>query len=144
MADNYFAGRHGDLLHAATSSAALVSFGALQDFQLNVSAEPIEVTNNDSGGYRENVDGIKEWDFTADALMVSTNATAEHENIRSYLSTATRRWFAMANDAVGSTGYHWQGYAYVSGWGLSMGETRGVQLNNFSLVGDGVLVESST
>lgn len=143
MATNVFKGRHGDLLHAATSSGTLVAFGHIRNFSMTVSADVINATSFDSSDWREVLPGERQWSFTAETLMVSTNATAEHATLRSYLTTETRRWFAVANDAVGSTGYHWQGYGYVTDWDVQ-GPENEVQLQNFTITGDGAYVESST
>lgn len=40
---------------------------------LNRSADSIDVTSKDSGGWKENLQGLKEWSIDTDGLMVDTD-----------------------------------------------------------------------
>jgi predicted secreted protein len=105
-----------------------------------VNAETIDVTNMDSSGWRELLDGTKSWEFTAEALWLSTATTSKQDELRTALSSGTRQWFKFQNStAAGSQTF--QGWGYVSRWNLTADQSD-VQIHNLSISGDGSIAES--
>jgi len=141
--DPYFAGRQGTVGFATSSSVAATNIGKLTNFRISVTQNSIPVTNFDSSFWAENIAGERSWSVTADALMVSTSATAPG-TLRSYLSTQTRFWSEIKNTSTTATaGYSFSGYGFLGSWDLG-GDNDSPQTNSYEFFGDGPLVESST
>lgn len=142
MATNVFAGRVGDLLVATASSlsTAAATVGKLRNFEVSVTADTIDATNFGSSGWGENIDGIKRWTVTAEALWASTAFTSQQDNLRTALSSGVRQWFKIRN-STGTGSQTFQGWGYVNSWTLAAG-VEDIQLHNFGITGDGALTES--
>jgi predicted secreted protein len=112
MATNLFHGRKGIVQTAATSSGTAANFGRVRNFSLDVNAETIDVTNMDSSGWRELLDGTKSWEFTAEALWLSTAATTKQDDLRSALSSGARQAMVQVPEFDGS------GFADFPGLGI--------------------------
>jgi len=136
MADNYFAGRVAKFGVASASSVALTAVGKVTGVDVSVNGEPIPVTNFDSSGWREVIKGVRDWEVSFEAMMVSTSISAAHDTLRGYLSSETRAWFGLQNSTADPYGIAFQGFGYMSGWTMS-GNTDDAQLFNGSITGDG-------
>jgi TP901-1 family phage major tail protein len=47
--------------------------GELREMELSLEDELIDATSHDSGGWRENINGLNNWNITADALYIQNN-----------------------------------------------------------------------
>jgi predicted secreted protein len=141
MAANVFAGRSGFIGFSAASSnsSAAIKLGKWQNWEITVTGETIDVTNNDSGVWREKLFGHATWSGTAEAVQCSTalSTSITQDDFRSDLSSGTRKYWVMY-DSTGTGGTKFHGWAYPTGFGLSA-DHDGAVMTNFGLDGDGAL-----
>lgn len=86
-------GRKGALYSALTSTGTLVLVGNLRNWEASGTNELIDVTNRDSSGNREFIDGPHNHQATFEALYLSSNAT--QVAILDSLSTRSARYYAV-------------------------------------------------
>lgn len=141
-ASKVFAGKDGVLGVGASSSVAYTKFGALRNFEVNVTRDTADATNFDSSGWRETMPTIASWTLTAEALTLSTAATSQQDELRGYLGSETRSWFTVLNSTVAGS-WAWKGWGYVTNWSVG-GGLEDVQVTNFEVTGDGKLNEAAT
>jgi len=143
MATNVFAGRAGDLRVAATSSGTGVTLGKMRNWSVDVTGDVVDVTNFDSGGWRESLDGVKGWTISAESLMCGSTiaASVSQDELRTALSSGTRQCF-WAYDSTATGSHIFWGNGYVAGWTLG-GELEGAVMHGFSITGDGTLTETT-
>ena len=141
MATNVFKGREGKIQVAGTSVTTGTNFGAVRNFTVNVTRGEISVANFDSSGWDIRLDGIASWSFSAETVFLSTAATVnEQDTLRAAALAGTRKYFVFGN-STGTDSQTFKGWGYITGWDWS-GAVDGPQLINFSITGDGKIVES--
>ena len=141
MATNAYKGREGQLLIGATSSATGVKFGAIQNFEFNVTRPEISFTHFDSSGWAQTFPGTARWTGSAQCIWLSTAATVnEQDTIRSALTGETRKFFTVSN-STGAGSQTFKSWGYISGWTLGSPEDA-PQILNVTFVGDGKYTES--
>ena len=70
---NTFAGFEA-FLYIGNSGSADTKIAEVRDIELAIEDELIDVTSHDSAGWRCNLSGLRNWNFTAEALNVTADA----------------------------------------------------------------------
>ena len=147
MATNVYAGRAGDVRFAATTAATAVTLGKMRNWSIDVSGDPIECTNFDSGGWKEYVDaGSRNWTLSVESIHCSTalSTSVSQDNFRSAMSSGTRQyWTVYDNTSTVAGASVFRGWGYTGGWTLG-GELDGPVITGFSVTGDGALTEATS
>lgn len=144
MATNVFAAREADLLVSnGTSSGSFTTLGKLREIGIDVTRNMIDASSFDSSGWTDRLTGQASWTVTGTAVFASTAATSQQDELRSFLSSESRKWWKLASSTAAG-GNAFQGYAYVGGWSHQARGLDEVQLFGFTLNGDGKYVETSS
>lgn len=111
--------------------------GEVRNLTLRVEADNIDVTSHDSAGWREFIQGLKQWTATAEALYVDTNA--QQDAVYAALTGGTVIDLRIyAEEASGKE--QWEGEARVTSWELS-GPNDDAAVVNLEFQGTGALTK---
>lgn len=134
MASNVLAGRIGNIMYAATSSASPANLGALRNFEVTADRDMMDAGSFDSSGYSEHLPGEITWQMTAETLFLSTGATSQQDELRGLLASGSSGYFRFY--ANSTSGHAVLGWGYVAGFNFT-GDRANPQLQNFTIQGDG-------
>ena len=145
MASNVFGGRKGYISIATASSVAVAKFGAIRDWELNVTATNIAVTHQDSSAWTERLTGTRDWTFRAAMVWLSTAATHKQSQLRTMMSSGKRNWFTFRNSTgTGTTGSQaFKGWGFLKNWRWN-GDIENAQLFDVEVEGDGKITEATS
>jgi len=125
------AGRKGVISIAGSSTGTDVEIGTLRNYSVSVSKDLVDITNFDSSGWTENLDGRKSWGISAESLHVSTNASLA--SLVNFFSSGSSHWVTI--QPTTSDTQEWAGAAIVTGYEVGAGSDNDPVLLNFSAQG---------
>ena len=87
---------------------------------LNVNVAGIDVTNKDSSGWAEELNGTRDWEVTFSGIADNAlELSAGFPNVRSFFTYVNSR--SKIKIAWGQDGYHWYGDAHIRNFSMSAG-----------------------
>lgn len=138
MATKAIQGRKASLSIQSASSGAAVLVAEAKNYKFSVTDTLIDVTSNDSSGWKESIEGPRSWSMDAQALHISTGAALVA--IHKALSSGTLRYVVLT-PATAKT-FKLKGWVNVKSWDIA-GDQQDAWLTNFSVEGTRALVITS-
>jgi predicted secreted protein len=135
MATQAFAAFTGKVYVSLDGGSNYTAIGEVRDATLSISQEEIEASSFDSGGWKEFIPGMKEWEFESEALYLYGDAG--QDNVYNVLvNGTTAKWRFIPKTGTGNKGY--QGDGFVTSWETNSAVDDAVSVS-ISLRGSGQL-----
>ena len=115
-----------------------------QNGSININHSTREITNKESAGWSEQLEGLRDWSVDVDGAYAWTNAAGSaltngfEDVITSYIITRTALTVKFGNSAGATGDTLYSGTAYVTSGSIS-GGTEDTATYSMSLVGTGAL-----
>lgn len=129
----------------STGTTNLVAFA--QNCTLNVNHSPREITNKESGGYKEILEGLRDFSIDIDGAYAWTNAggTALTDGVDDVLETnvlnARQAVTFIFGDTASTSDISYSGSGFITSVSLT-GGTEDTATYSLSIEGTGVLAQS--
>jgi len=129
---------------ASTATTSQTAFAELQNYTLTVSSDVIDVTSHDSAGFKEVLQGIRSWSWSADLIHISTGAG--QGALRAALLTTAAAGAPLVNisfmQTTATASKKFVGKTRLTGFEVSHG-TNDAVLGKMSGVGSGALARTA-
>ena len=109
---------------------------------LNVSQETIDVTNKDSSGRKEFINGVKSWTLDCEAFTTSSGETVSGDTSIAALEAGTKVYVQFRDGSGQASAKKHTGYGYITSIGVNanVGE---FSTYSVSVQGTGTLTQAS-
>lgn len=137
-------------LYSVSSSGVgagnLVAFA--QNCSISIEHSPRDITNKESGGYSESLEGLRSWSIEMDGAYAWTDAagTALTDGADDLLQTnildaRTKFFVGFGGTTTVTSDVRYWGECYITSWSVSAG-TEDTSTYSISLTGTGVITQN--
>lgn len=130
-------------LSTAASAGGTNAIAELRNCTVRVSRDMIDVTSNDSSGWRNIITGTASWSATAEALYVPSTVDAGYLT-RNALSSASSMSFLFMPSTAASGTYAYTGTAHIGSWEIAGTDPNGAFAFNVQIEGHDALTFSTS
>ena len=129
-------------MSTAASAGGTNAFAELRNCTIRVTQDVIDVTSNDSSGWRSILPGTRSWRATAEALYVPSTADAGYL-VRNALSSGSSMAFLFQPST--GTAYSYTGTAHIGSWEIAGNDPSGAFAFSVEIEGhEGLTFSTST
>tara|TARA_Y100000310_G_scaffold73139_1_gene69305 strand:+ start:2450 stop:2893 length:444 start_codon:yes stop_codon:yes gene_type:complete len=127
------------------SSAILVAYA--QSGTLNVNMSTRSITNKESSGWDENMEGVRNWDVSVDGAYAWVNVSdADLSNsaddvLNSYIITRAQVTVQFGTDSTATGDTYYEGKGWLTAWSVSA-PTEDTATYSISITGSGALAQN--
>ena len=127
-----------------SAETLLVAFA--QSGTLNVSMSTRDITNKESGGYKEVLEGLREWSIDIDGAYAWTHATGAalangaDDMLNTYILSRTALTIKFGTVSTGTGDVKYSGSAFLTSFSVSAG-TEDTATYSLSFEGTGALTQ---
>ena len=139
MASAAILGRGGSIRFSTSSTAttAQTKFAELRTYTLTVEGDTIDVTNHDSTGWQETLQGTRNWKVDCELNYLSTGAGQSLARIEFTTASPTLVHLSLLQTTA-TNAKLWKGRARITGFTITHDQNDAV-LGNMSFAGSGGL-----
>ncbi|MDT7040877.1 phage tail tube protein [Candidatus Nitronereus thalassa] len=139
MATQAIAGFKGQVLLSTDGGTAYNKVAELREVTLTVEADTIDASSHAANGWKENINGLKQWSASAEALFVNDD-TYLQSLFDALLNETTLKFRFVAEESAGQK--KWEGDGIVTSFEFSMPQDDAVGAS-FEILGSGALTQGT-
>ena len=142
MADNTITGSAIVLSIDLSGSTSPTAVAGATTGTLSVNQETIDVTNKDSSGRKEFINGVKSWTLDCEAFTTSSGETVSGDTSIAALEAGTKIYVQFRDGSGQASAKKYTGYGYITSIGVNanVGE---FSTYSISIAGTGQLTAAS-
>lgn len=143
MATAALLGRGGQVRFSTSSTAtsSQTKIAELRNYTLTVDGDVIDVTNHDSSGWREILQGTRSWNLDAEVIYLSTGAGQSIARIEFTTSNPVLGHLSLCQTTATNTKL-WKGRARITGFTINH-DTNDAVLGTLKFAGSGSLARTA-
>ena len=130
-------------LSTAASAGGSGAIAELRNCTLTVSRDMIDVTSNDSSGWRNVIPGTASWTARAEALYVPSTSATQYL-LRNALSSGSSMSFLFQPSTASGGPYSWTGTCHIASWEIGGTDPNGAFATSVEIAGHDSLTESTS